>query len=145
MPDPSMPATLGEAIATEPTWLQGWLFVLGGVQLLAILFLVTRGQGRWRVRPEPVAILLSLPLAAVSMEWLYAQVGFVRLLGLPHLVYWTPVYGWILARRHSIDTTSLFGEYVVLYLIVVGTSLVIDVVDVVRYLLGDGELLHRWG
>ncbi len=86
-----MPATLGEAIATEPTWLQGWLFVLGGVQLLAILFLVTRGQGRWRVRPEPVAILLSLPLAAVSMEWLYAQVGFVRLLGLAHLVYWTPV------------------------------------------------------
>ena len=79
------------------------------------------------------------------MEWLYAQVGFVRLLGLAHLVYWTPVYGWILARRHSIDTTSLFGEYVVLYLIVVGTSLVIDVVDVVRYLLGDGELLHRWG
>ena len=101
-----MPATLGEAIATEPTWLQGWLFVLGGVQLLAILFLVTRGQGRWRVRPEPVAILLSLPLAAVSMEWLYAQVGFVRLLGLAHLVYWTPVYGWNLGSsaldRHHI-------------------------------------------
>mgnify|MGYP006212654747 CR=1 FL=1 len=32
-----MPATLNDAIATEPTWLQVWLFVLGVANLAAAI------------------------------------------------------------------------------------------------------------
>ena len=137
-----MPASLADALATEPLWLKGWLGVLVVTLMLAVVFVVRRAEGRWRIRPEPVAILASLFAAGLFMEWLYAQVGYVRLLGLAHLVCWTPVYIWVLARRRSIGTKSLFGKWIGLYLVVVTISLVIDLVDLIRYLAGDGQLIN---
>jgi hypothetical protein len=110
----------------------------------ALLFAVGRSEGRWLVRAEPIAIVASFVPAGVFMSWLYAQVGYVRLLGLAHLVFWGPVWAWILSRRRAIGTETLFGKYVQLYLAFAGASLVIDATDVLRYLLGDGALLHRW-
>jgi len=144
MTNPEIPASLGEALATEPLWLKAWLGVLGGSLMLALAFVAHRADERWRVRREPIAVLLSLVAAAVLMEWLYGQVGYVRLLGVAHLVCWTPVYLWILSRRGSIPSGSLFSKWIALYLVVVTISLVIDLVDVIRYLAGDGQLLHRW-
>jgi len=139
-----MPADLNAAIATEPVWLQAWLGVLVVANLAALLFVVGRQQGRWVVRPEPIAILAAFAAAGVFMGWLYEQVGYVRLLGLAHLLFWGPVWAWIFARRRAIGTSSFFGKYVQLYLVVAGASLLIDAIDVVRHLLGDGALLHRW-
>ncbi len=140
-----MPSTLGEAIATEPVWLQGWVAVLVAVHLPAIAFAVGREAGRWRLRSEPIAILVDFAVAGVAMDWLYGQVGYVRFLGLAHLIGWTPAFVWVLSRRRTIESGSLFSKWVSIYLIIAGTSLVIDFVDVIRYLLGDGQLLHRWG
>ncbi len=140
-----MPATLTAAMATEPIWLRTWLMILVSVHAAALFFIPWRDAGSWRVRLEPIAILAGFLGAAVLMNALYAQVGYVRLLGLAHLVFWTPVYVWILLRRRAIGTTSLFGKYVHAYLLIAGASLVIDAIDVVRYLVGDGQLLHRWG
>jgi len=139
-----VPATLNDAIATEPTWLQAWVMALVVVNLAAVLFVAHREGNRWRVRAEPVAILVSFIGAGLFMGWLYEQVGYVRLLGLAHLLFWGPAWLWILSRRTAIGTGTRFGQYVHVYLAVAGASLVIDVIDVVRHLLGDGELLHRW-
>ncbi len=138
-----LPESLGEAIATEPGWLQAWVLALVIVNLAAVLFLPKREGGRLGVRPEPIAIVLSFVLAAVFMGWLYDQVGYVRLLGVAHLAFWGPVYVWVFTRRRAIGSASLFGKYVLVYLVITGTSLVIDAIDVVRYLVGDGELLNR--
>lgn len=143
--DASMPATLGAAMATEPLWLRAWLVVLVSVYVAALFFVVRREAGSWRVRFEPIAILASFLGSAMLMNAIYAQVGYVRLLGLAHLVFWTPVFVWILYRRRAIDTVSLFGKYLYAYLLIAGVSLVIDAVDVVRHFAGDGYLLHRWG
>lgn len=132
------PATLNEAIAAQASWLQAWVTVLVIVHVFALVFVVTRVEGRWRVRPEPIAIFVSFIAAGVSMGWLYEQVGYVRLLGLPHLVFWTPVYVWVILRRKAIGTGSLFGKYLLAYLAVAGISLVTDLVDVIRYLVGAG-------
>ena len=142
--DPAMPATLGDAIGMEPAWLQAWVLILGTVHIAAAAFVVGRERGRWVVRPEPVAVVASLIAAALLMTFLYRQVGYVRLLGLAHLVCWTPVYLWILARRSAIDGGTLFAKWIYAYLSIAGVSLVIDAVDVIRHLVGDGELLHRW-
>lgn len=143
-PATEIPANLNEAIATEPIWLQAWVMVLVAANLAALLFVVGRREGRWQVRPEPIAIVVSFVAAGLFMGWLYAQVGYVRLLGVAHLVFWGPVWAWILSRRRAIGTGSLFGKYIHLYLVVAGASLLIDAIDVIRHLLGDGELLHRW-
>ncbi|MEX2206449.1 MAG: hypothetical protein WEF50_09510, partial [Myxococcota bacterium] len=143
--DESMPATLGAAMATEPLWLRAWLAVLVSVYIAALLFIVRREAGSWRVRAEPIAILASFLGSAVLMNAIYAQVGYVRLLGLAHLVFWTPVFVWIVYRRRAIGTGSLFRKYLHAYLLIAGVSLLIDAIDVVRYFVGDGDLLHRWG
>ncbi|MEX2367301.1 MAG: hypothetical protein WD601_11915 [Pseudohongiellaceae bacterium] len=136
-----MPETLNEALAMEPAWLQAWVFLLVITHLAAVLFLARRADGRWSVRYEPLAILVSFLLAGAMMTWLYGQVGYVRLLGLPHLIFWTPVWLWVAIRYRSLGPNSLFGKYLLAYLFIAGLSLVIDAVDVIRYLLGDGQLL----
>lgn len=140
----SLPATLGAAIGTEPMWLQAWVMTMVLVHLLALLFVVGREQQQWRFRVEPLAILLSFVVAAVIMSWMYQRVGYVRLLGLAHLVAWGPVYAWILLSRQHFPLATLYGKYIHLYLLVAGLSLVVDAVDVIRYLAGDGELFLRW-
>lgn len=139
-----IPESLGDAIATEPVWLQAWVLTLVLTHLIAIVFVVTREHGNWRMRLEPIAILASFVIAGAFMSWLYEAVGYVRLLGVAHLVFWTPAFVWIFVRRRAVGTHSIFGKYLLVYLAIAGVSLVVDVVDVVRYLIGDGELLNRW-
>ncbi len=50
----------------------------------------------------------------------------------------SPVYVWVLLRRRALQSEGLFGKYVLLYLFLAGISLVIDLLDLIRYLLGDG-------
>lgn len=140
---PEIPKTLGEAMATEPLWLRTWIQVLVAANLSAVLFVLGREDGHWKVRPEPIAILSSFVAAGIAMGHLYHEVGYVRLLGIAHLVFWGPVYGWILftrRRRHPLRTS--FGAYLHVYLVIAGLSLAVDTIDVVRYLAGDGQL---WG
>ena len=144
MTEVTLPATLGEAILTEPWWLQAWLIVLGAGLLGALLFAVRRNHAGWHIRRECFAILLSAVAAAVIMDWLYAEYGYVRLLGLGHLLAWTPAYAYVLSRRKRIGFAGWYGKYIHFYLLVVGISLCIDAIDVVRYLLGDAELYLRW-
>ena len=133
------PATLSEAIALQPVWLLGWIGILVATNLAAVLFVVGRRDGRWLFRPEALAILIAFFAAASLMEYLYGLYGYVRLLGLAHLLFWTPVYAWIYFRRRPLHppSQSLFGKYLVVYLVINGISLVIDVVDVARYFIGD--------
>ena len=128
------PATLEAAIATQPAWLQAWVGVLILVHVLALAFVVHRAPEGWRIRWEPLAIFASFVAAGLLMSWMYTQVGYVRLLGLAHLIFWSPAYAWVVVRRPAIGARTLFGKYVVAYLVIAGISLVIDAIDVVRYM-----------
>ena len=126
--------TLNEAIAAQPVWLQGWVMVLVLTHLVALRFVVRRGEsGKLIPRPQPIAILLSFFAAAALMSWLFAQDGYTRLLGLAHLVFWTPVWIWVLLTRSKSEGWALRG-YLGLYLVIAGLSLVIDLIDLIRYL-----------
>ncbi|MDX1587351.1 MAG: hypothetical protein R3296_00300 [Oleiphilaceae bacterium] len=127
--------SLGQAILSQPTWLLAWVGVLVLTHLLALAFVPYRAHGGWRIRVEALAIFASFLVAAAIMEWLFAQFGYVRLLGLAHLLGWGPVYLWILLRRQQFDVTTLFGKYIRAYLLIAGLSLVVDTIDVIRYAL----------
>ena len=131
------PATLSDAIALQPTWLKIWVGILVATNLASVLFLLKRVDGKIRPRWEALAILLSFLAAGTFMEWLYEQYGYVRLLGLAHLVFWTPIYIWIFNRRRElVGTYPVFGKYILFYLLINGISLLIDAVDVIRYFTG---------
>ncbi|MFK7842674.1 MAG: hypothetical protein AB8B54_10450 [Sphingorhabdus sp.] len=132
------PASLSEAIAMQPTWLLIWVGILAATNLASLLFIIGRKNGQWLFRPEALAILMAFLAAGSLMEYMYGQLGYVRLLGLAHLVFWVPVYAWIALKRRALypPSQSLFGKYLLLYLLVSGISLVIDAVDVVRHFVG---------
>ncbi|QJB69170.1 hypothetical protein [Parasphingorhabdus halotolerans] len=130
-------ATLGEAIAMQPLWLKSWMYLLGAINLASIFFVLKRVDGKWRLRLEAIAILISFFAAGAFMEWLYAQYGYVRLLGLAHLIFWTPAYAWIFRKRKQLVASApVFGKYILAYLVINGISLIIDSIDVVRYFTG---------
>lgn len=106
------------------------------------LFVVYKEQDNWRFRWEPLAIIGSLALAGLFMTELFDRYGYVRLLGLAHLVVWAPIYGWLLWRRRAIGFKTVWGKYVHWYLLITGISLVVDAVDVIRYLAGDNRNLY---
>jgi hypothetical protein len=132
----TLPGDLNAAIAAQSPGLQVWVLVLVITNLAAALFLVTRKQGRIALRPEALAILVSFFAAAAFMNWLHAQVGFVRLLGLPHLVFWLPVYCWLVFRYRAGTQVAPFRYYLLCYFVIDGISLLLDATDVARYLLG---------
>jgi hypothetical protein len=126
---------LNAAIAMQSTWLQIWVLVLVATNLAAILFVISRQEKGFRIRPEAIAILLSFVAATVAMRWLYDKLGYVRLLGLSHLVFWLPVYIWLLAKYRRNEFIAPFKHYLAVYFLITGLSLVMDFSDVVRYLL----------
>lgn len=131
------PATLADAIAMQPVWLKSWIYLLVATNIASLFFIAKRVDGKWRPRWEALAILLSFFAAGAFMEWLYGQYGYVRLLGLAHLIFWTPAYVWIFSRRKQlIESAAIFGKYLIAYLLINGISLVIDLIDVVRYYTG---------
>ena len=123
--------------ATQPGWLLAYLTVLVAANLGAVFFIAKRTDKGWRPRFEAIAIIVAFLLAGNFMDYLYAQFGYVRLLGLAHIVFWTPVYAWIFIHRKDYAATPYFAKFVVFYLVMGGISLFIDTIDVARYLLGE--------
>ena len=138
----SMPVDLGAAIASSASWVQIWVQILVVVNLAAIFFVVVRKDGKFSVRIEAIAIVASFVLAGAMMTWMYTQIGFVRLLGLPHLIFWLPIYVWLLLKFRAGAFDAPFKYYLLLYFLIAGISLVIDLSDVTRYLIGERQSLH---
>ena len=129
---------LGDAIwATQPGWLLAYLMVLVAANLGAVFFIAKKTPQGWRPRYEALAIVAAFLLAGEFMEYLYQQYGYVRLLGLAHIVFWTPVYAWIFTHRKDYAAYPYFSKFVPFYLVMAGISLTIDVIDLLRYALGE--------
>lgn len=133
--------TLEEHVATAPMWVQWWITWMAIVNLAAILFLAQWRDGGLRLGfIEAFVILAVLPPIVIFMEWLFAQTGYTRLLGLAHIVFWGPLAIWLWTRLDRHPWETIFGKYLRVFLATIGISLAFDVTDVVRYLLGDGAL-----
>jgi hypothetical protein len=115
-------------ILGEPWWLLAWIAWLGLVNLAGVLFL-SEVEARWT--------LAAFFASAVAMSMLYELTGYNRLLGLAHVLFWTPLVIYLYARLRNLVGPPLFEGCVRLLLASLGVSLVIDYVDVLRYLLGD--------
>jgi len=113
-----------------PTWVYWWVMFMGLAFMPAFIFALSRQEARWTV----LAMLATFP----AMMWLYAQVGYVRLLGLPHVIFWTPllVYLWTRRRRWRVRDT-LAGKWIAVLVATILISLAFDCADVIRYIAGD--------
>lgn len=84
------------------------------------------------------AVLLAANLAMFAAgAWVFNALGYVRLLGLPHLVFWIPMVAWFVWRLRTADIGQPYRAVLWLLVAMFSASLAIDAVDVVRYLLGE--------
>ena len=116
------------AMLAEPWWLVVWVGWMVLINSAGVLF-VSEIEARW--------VLAAFAASAVTMWILYQFVGYTRLLGLAHVLYWTPLVIYLYRRLSNFVGPPLFERWLRLLLATNGLSLVIDYVDVARYLFGD--------
>ncbi len=108
---------------------QAWVMLLGAVNVVGGIAFWERIEGRITV--------LALVAAFGLMVGITATRGFVRLLGLGHLVVWPPLLVWLATRPDALSPATAFGRWTIALFAVNGISLAIDLVDVVRYARGE--------
>jgi hypothetical protein len=59
------------------------------------------------------------------------------LLGLPHVVWWTPLVVYLYRRRSLLKRPPSFAGWIKTLVVTNTVSLVVDYIDVLRYVLGD--------
>jgi len=125
---------MNDYVALQPLWLQIWLIALVGINFAAILFVLKD----WR----PRIIVLAFVLVALMMGPMFAKFGYTRILGLVHVIVWTPLMAYLWKTRNNYPAHIWTNRYVYVFMLIVGMSLVIDYVDVIRYLLGDTGVVN---
>lgn len=115
-------------IFAQPMGWQIWLTWLMIINTAAFLF--------WRRTEGKVTALVWLGAVAMMMI-MYWVVGYVRLLGIVHIIWWTPLFIWLIPRMRRQRPTGGFAVWVWLLIASDLGSLLIDYIDVARYVLGD--------
>jgi len=113
-----------------PIQWQLWLMLLVTANLVIPLFFLEHLEAQ--------VAMGTLFISMMFMTGLTALTGFTRILGLGH-IFWIPMLLWLGMRLDEIPTDDLFGIWVRALMVLNGISLIIDTIDVSRYLLGDRE------
>jgi hypothetical protein len=92
----------------------------------------------WKqTRSTAILSLVASLVAGFGVSWLFGRMGYVKLLGLPHIILWTPlaIYLFIQYRKASLPTWP--KSIILVVAITIMVSLAFDYTDVARYILGE--------
>ena len=111
-----------------PIHWQLWLMVLVAANMVGPLFFLHHLEAQ---------VVLGTILASMTlMTWLTGRFGFTRIIGLGHIL-WVPMLAFLFARLGDIPAGDAFGIWIRALIVLNSVSLVIDAVDVIRYIAGD--------
>lgn len=116
-----------------PQWVQIWMDIIGFSLFVSIVVLLigktTRHLGLY--------VLATIVATVAIMVFMHAQMGMVRLLGIVHVVLWTPMV-WILWRRLKSDPPAkIYSAAIILLMVISIGALAFDYYDVLRWVLGE--------
>ncbi len=117
-----------KGIMKMPVHWKLWLALLVIVNLVVPLFFIDRLEAQ--------VVLAAFVTSVILMTVLTAFCGFTRLLGLGHF-FWIPLLYFLWIRLDQIPTDTFFGLWILVLMTLNAVSLVIDVVDAIRYIAGD--------
>lgn len=125
--------TLEEAIALQPAWVGIWVQWLSFAAFILPISLLI-----WKeTRLTAVITTIASIAAGAGVFWMFGQMGYVKLLGLPHLIFWVPLCFYLYRQIGKPDLRTWPKRILWVILISISISVVFDAVDVVRYLLGE--------
>ncbi len=85
---------------------------------------------------EAKVVLAAFLASAALMTAIFAAKGFVRLLGIGH-IFWIPMVPWLWTRFDQVEPDNLIGYWMIAVVAMNGISLIIDAIDVLRYIRGE--------
>jgi len=122
-----------EAIALQPAWVEHWLRVL-----FLCAFILPAALLIWKpTRLTAIIVIVTSVAAGFATARLYDTVGYVKLLGLPHIIFWTPLAIYLITQLRRADIPGVPRMIMMVVLGAITISLAFDYSDVLRYLLGD--------
>ncbi len=117
-----------KGIMSMPIYWQLWLMLLVTFNLIIPLFFLNRLEAQVVVGALVASMTLMTVLTAIS--------GFTRLLGLGH-IFWIPLLYFLWMRLEQNPADDFFGLWLRVLMTLNAVSLMIDAVDVGRYIAGD--------
>ena len=85
---------------------------------------------------EARIVLLTFFAGILLMVLITGTSGFTRLVGLGH-IFWIPLVLFFVSRLNSIPATDPYGIWIRSVIVINTISLVLDAVDVVRFVRGE--------
>ena len=117
-----------KGIMKMPIQWQAWLALLMTVNAVIPLFYLNRIEAQ--------VVLATILASMILMTAVTALTGFTRLLGLGHIL-WIPLLYFLWTRLEQNPADIFFGLWIQVLMILNAMSLVIDAIDVGRYIAGD--------
>ena len=105
-----------------------WLLLLVAANAVVPLFFLQHIEAQM--------VIGAMFIGATLMSLLTARFGFTRILGLGHIL-WIPMLAFLFTRLGDIPASDAFGIWIRALFVFNGISLVIDAVDVIRYIAGE--------
>lgn len=116
-------------ISQEGPLLQAWVYWMAVLNTASILFVIQRVEARW--------VLAAWILNTLLISFLYETFGYTRILGLSHIILWTPLLAYLWSRRSHFTAGTWADRYFIVLGATILVSLIFDYVDLVRYFMGD--------
>ena len=125
--------SINDHVALLPQWGQIWINIIVFVPSVCLIILMFNKASR-----KTAVVALGLFIAGiVGVITLHAIFGMVRLIGLGHVIFWTPAVALLLKKVMG-ETLPVFVTMLLwIAIVVLGAALVFDYLDVVRWLLGE--------
>lgn len=120
--------TFIDQLLAQPPLIVVWVLVMMTVNLAGLFF--------WK-HVQGKTVFLTFLANAVFMSLLARFNGFNGLLGLSHIVFWTPLVAWLLLSR-GVWPKGNVRSWIWIVIIVDSASLVLDYRDVYLYLSAGG-------
>ncbi len=113
-----------------PILIQLWLMILGMCNMMFPLFYINHVEAQVML----IATVLGFAIGVI----MYKTQGMTRLMGLMHTPWFIAIY-FLLRNFSNIGFDDLFGIWMGVALLLTCISLIIDVVDTIRYIAGNRE------
>ncbi len=119
-----------KGLVNSPIHVRLWLMLLITTNLVVPLFFLGRLEAQ--------IVVGALLASAILMIILTGPYGFTRILGLGH-IFWIPLLFFLWTRLDQIPADDFFGIWIRVLMTLNTVSLVIDLIDVIRYMAGERE------
>jgi len=111
-----------------PIQWQIWLGVLVTANMVVPIFFIHTLEAQ--------VVLATAIGGLVIMSVIFSIKGFVRLIGIGH-IGWLPLVFWLWTNLEHASADSAFGYWLMAVIVLDSLSLVIDTIDVLRYIKGE--------